>query len=103
MSSITQHVASEIFEDMQSAMVLLLFQVQLLLVAFRIFAPSSVPRRLGSVRMPCEPSQLTREAREDYGEELRKAICYVNGGGAIATASGGTLLVKKPRGRSSVR
>lgn len=59
MSSITQHVASEIFEDMQSAMVLLLFQVQLLLVASRIFAPSSVPRRLGSVRMPCEPSQLT--------------------------------------------
>ena len=40
--------------------------------------------------------RLTREAREDYGEELRKAICYVNGGGAIATASGGTLLVKKP-------
>ena len=39
--------------------------------------------------------RLTREAREDYGEELRKAICYVNGGGAIATASGGTLLVKK--------
>lgn len=25
-----------------------------------------------------------KKAREDYGEELRKAICYVNGGGAIA-------------------
>lgn len=87
-------------------MVLLLFPVQLLLVASRIFAPSSVPRRLGSVRMPVRAEsthRLTREAREDYGEELRKAICYVNGGGAIATASGGTLLVKKPRGRSSVR
>jgi len=32
-----------------------------------------------------------KKAREDYNEELRKAICYVNGGGAIATASGGTL------------
>ncbi|CAJ1396407.1 unnamed protein product [Effrenium voratum] len=32
-----------------------------------------------------------KKAREDYGEELRKAICYVNGGGAVATASGGTL------------
>ncbi|CAL1127627.1 unnamed protein product [Cladocopium goreaui] len=32
-----------------------------------------------------------KKAREDYGEDLRKAICYVNGGGAIATASGGTL------------
>ena len=96
MSSMTQHdLALPESEDMQSAMVLLLFQVQLLLVAFRIFAPSSVPRRLGSV--PClQLSQLTCcEAREDYGEELRKAICYVNGGGAIATASGGTLLVRK--------
>ena len=39
-----------------------------------------------------EHFELAVEAREDYGEDLRKAICYVNGGGAIATASGGTLL-----------
>ena len=26
-----------------------------------------------------------KKAHEDYGEDLRKAICYVNGGGAIAT------------------
>lgn len=32
-----------------------------------------------------------KKAHEDYGEDLRKAICYVNGGGAIATTSGGTL------------
>lgn len=29
-----------------------------------------------------------KKAHEDYGEDLRKAICYVNGGGAIATPGG---------------
>eukprot|EP00931_Biecheleriopsis_adriatica_P077687 TRINITY_DN5119_c0_g1_i3.p1 TRINITY_DN5119_c0_g1~~TRINITY_DN5119_c0_g1_i3.p1 ORF type:complete len:533 (+),score=130.03 TRINITY_DN5119_c0_g1_i3:75-1673(+) len=32
-----------------------------------------------------------KKMRKDYGEELRKAVCYCNGGGTIATASGGTL------------
>ena len=26
-----------------------------------------------------------KKAHDDYGDDLRKAICYVNGGGAIAT------------------
>lgn len=34
---------------------------------------------------------LAKQAREEYGEELRKAICYQTGGGADQTASGGTL------------
>mmetsp|Transcript_47337 Transcript_47337/g.101947 ORF Transcript_47337/g.101947 Transcript_47337/m.101947 type:complete len:519 (-) Transcript_47337:54-1610(-) len=32
-----------------------------------------------------------KKAREDHGEELRRAINYQTGGGATATASGGTL------------
>mmetsp|Transcript_98163 Transcript_98163/g.174754 ORF Transcript_98163/g.174754 Transcript_98163/m.174754 type:complete len:534 (-) Transcript_98163:116-1717(-) len=32
-----------------------------------------------------------KKARDEYGEELRKVICYCNGGGAMAGASGGTL------------
>jgi len=31
------------------------------------------------------------KAREEYGEELRKAICYQSGGGTAAGSSGGTL------------
>jgi len=34
---------------------------------------------------------LAKKARSEYGEELRKCICYCTGGGATATASGGTL------------
>merc|ERR1719424_1555393 len=32
-----------------------------------------------------------KKLRDDFGEELRHCYCYVNGGGADATASGGTL------------
>ena len=48
------------------------FPVQLLLVASQTFATFL----------------CAKKAHEDYGEDLRKAICYVNGGGAIATPGG---------------
>jgi len=32
-----------------------------------------------------------KKMREEYGEELKSAICYCDGGGAAPTASGGTL------------
>jgi len=35
-----------------------------------------------------------KKMREDYGEELRKAICYTTGGGTGAGSSGGTLATR---------
>lgn len=37
---------------------------------------------------------MAKKAREEWGEELRKAICYNSGGGAAAGASGGTLATR---------
>mmetsp|Transcript_55145 Transcript_55145/g.117652 ORF Transcript_55145/g.117652 Transcript_55145/m.117652 type:complete len:521 (+) Transcript_55145:109-1671(+) len=37
---------------------------------------------------------IAKEAREKYGEEIRKAICYQSGGGAAQSASGGTLATR---------
>jgi len=34
---------------------------------------------------------IAKKMREEYGEEMRKCICYCSGGGTAATASGGTL------------
>mmetsp|Transcript_163806 Transcript_163806/g.525348 ORF Transcript_163806/g.525348 Transcript_163806/m.525348 type:complete len:1129 (+) Transcript_163806:75-3461(+) len=37
---------------------------------------------------------MAKKMRAEYGEELRKAICYQSGGGAAAGASGGTLATR---------
>ncbi|CAE8699415.1 unnamed protein product, partial [Polarella glacialis] len=34
---------------------------------------------------------MAKKMREDYGEDLRKVVCYCSGGGAMAGSSGGTL------------